>query len=106
VLSLFLWGYALTHANSVGICGEQAWRPAFVFLGDDSDFGPDRLDGYRLVGFCSQDKADPTKYGLLLFATGVLLSIGFSAYMAYPMGVTTKLVTMCSGFATIRTKRS
>jgi ACS family glucarate transporter-like MFS transporter len=34
--------------------------------------------------------ADPTKYGLLLFATGVLLSIGFSAYMAYPMGVTTK----------------
>ena len=29
--------------------------------------------------------ADPTIYGLLLFLTGVLLSIGFSAYMAYPM---------------------
>lgn len=29
--------------------------------------------------------ADPTVYGLLLFLTGVLLSIGFSAYMAYPM---------------------
>lgn len=34
--------------------------------------------------------ADPTMYGLLLFATGVLLSIGFSAYMAYPMGLTTQ----------------
>lgn len=34
--------------------------------------------------------ADPTEYGLLLFATGVLLSFGFSAYMAYPMGITSK----------------
>lgn len=34
--------------------------------------------------------ADPLEYGLLLFATGVLLSLGFSAYMAYPMGLTTK----------------
>ncbi len=32
--------------------------------------------------------ADPFSYGMLLFATGVLLSFGFSAYMAYPMGVT------------------
>lgn len=29
--------------------------------------------------------ADPTLYAALLFLTGVLLSIGFSAYMAYPM---------------------
>ena len=29
--------------------------------------------------------ADPTWYGLVLFATGMLLSIGFSAYTAYPM---------------------
>jgi ACS family glucarate transporter-like MFS transporter len=29
--------------------------------------------------------ADPVLYGLLLFATGVLLSIGYSAYMVYPM---------------------
>jgi sugar phosphate permease len=34
--------------------------------------------------------ADPTSFGLLLFATGVLLSLGFSAYMAYPMAVTTR----------------
>jgi sugar phosphate permease len=34
--------------------------------------------------------ADSTKYGLLLFTTGLLLSIGFSGYMAYPMGLTTK----------------
>lgn len=34
--------------------------------------------------------ADPLEYGLLLFTTGVLLSLGFSAYMAYPMGLTTK----------------
>ncbi|NTJ36028.1 MFS transporter [Agrobacterium rhizogenes] len=34
--------------------------------------------------------ADPVQYGLLLFATGVILSIGFSAYMAYPMGMTSK----------------
>ncbi|MBB5393533.1 MULTISPECIES: MFS transporter [unclassified Herbaspirillum] len=34
--------------------------------------------------------ADPVGYGLLLFATGVLLSFGFSAYMAYPMGVADK----------------
>jgi ACS family glucarate transporter-like MFS transporter len=36
--------------------------------------------------------ADPLGYGLLLFATGVLLSFGFSAYMAYPMGVADKKV--------------
>jgi len=29
--------------------------------------------------------ADPMAYGLLLFMTGVLLSIGYSAYMVYPM---------------------
>jgi sugar phosphate permease len=34
--------------------------------------------------------ADPVLYGLLLFMTGVLLSIGFSAYMAYPMQLVTK----------------
>lgn len=34
--------------------------------------------------------ADPLPYGLLLFATGLLLSIGFSAYMAYPMALTGK----------------
>jgi MFS transporter, ACS family, glucarate transporter len=34
--------------------------------------------------------ADPVQYGLLLFATGLLLSIGFSAYMAYPMALTGK----------------
>jgi ACS family glucarate transporter-like MFS transporter len=34
--------------------------------------------------------ADPLQYGLLLFATGLLLSIGFSAYMAYPIGLTGK----------------
>jgi sugar phosphate permease len=34
--------------------------------------------------------ADPMLYGLLLFMTGVLLSIGFSAYMAYPMQLVTK----------------
>lgn len=34
--------------------------------------------------------ADPALYGLLLFATGMWLSIGFSAYMAYPMPITSK----------------
>ncbi|MDR3535708.1 MAG: MFS transporter [Acetobacteraceae bacterium] len=34
--------------------------------------------------------ANPVLYGLLLFATGVLLSIGFSAYMAYPMALASK----------------
>jgi sugar phosphate permease len=34
--------------------------------------------------------ADPTQYALLLFVTGVMLSIGFSAYMAYPMGLVAK----------------
>lgn len=29
--------------------------------------------------------ANPTLFGILLFLTGVLLSIGFSAYMVYPM---------------------
>lgn len=33
---------------------------------------------------------DPMVFGLLLFATGVLLSIGFSAYMAYPMMMASK----------------
>lgn len=37
-----------------------------------------------------QSPADPTAFALLLFATGVLLSIGFSAYMAYPMGLASK----------------
>ena len=34
--------------------------------------------------------ADPTEYGLLMFLTGVLLSMGFSAYMAYPMALAAK----------------
>lgn len=34
--------------------------------------------------------ADPLSYGLLLFTTGILLSFGYSAYMAYPMGVADK----------------
>lgn len=34
--------------------------------------------------------ADPLRYGALLFATGVMLSLGYSAYMAYPMSVTSK----------------
>lgn len=33
---------------------------------------------------------DPLLYGALLFMTGMLLSIGFSSYMVYPMGITTK----------------
>lgn len=34
--------------------------------------------------------ADPVLYGVLLFLTGVLLSIGFSAYMSYPMSFVAK----------------
>lgn len=34
--------------------------------------------------------ADPTRYGILLFLTGLLLSIGFSAYMVYPMSFVSK----------------
>ncbi len=33
---------------------------------------------------------DPALYGALLFMTGVLLSIGYSSYMVYPMGIATK----------------
>lgn len=33
---------------------------------------------------------DPTIYSLLLFLTGMVFSIGFSAYMAYPMSFTSK----------------
>lgn len=41
---------------------------------------------YALV----QSPSDPTAFAALLFVTGVLLSIGFSAYMAYPMGLASK----------------
>lgn len=34
--------------------------------------------------------ADPLSYGLLLMLTGVVLSLGFSSYMVYPMGLATK----------------
>lgn len=34
--------------------------------------------------------ADPLQYGLLLLLTGVLLSIGYSSYMVYPMGLASK----------------
>ncbi|WP_347557918.1 MFS transporter [Robbsia sp. KACC 23696] len=34
--------------------------------------------------------AEPAAFGILLFMTGVLLSLGFSAYMAYPMAMTTR----------------
>lgn len=34
--------------------------------------------------------AEPLPYGLLLMLTGMVLSLGFSSYMAYPMGLTTK----------------
>jgi MFS transporter, ACS family, glucarate transporter len=37
-----------------------------------------------------QSPADPTAFAALLFATGMLLSIGFSAYMAYAMGLASK----------------
>jgi ACS family glucarate transporter-like MFS transporter len=33
---------------------------------------------------------DPVFLGTLLFVTGILLNLGFSAYMVYPMGLTTK----------------
>lgn len=33
---------------------------------------------------------DPALYAALLFMTGVLLSIGFSSYMVYPMGIASK----------------
>jgi sugar phosphate permease len=33
---------------------------------------------------------DPIFLGSLLFLTGILLNVGFSAYMVYPMGLTTK----------------
>lgn len=41
---------------------------------------------YALV----QSPNDPTAFAALLFVTGVLLSIGFSAYMVYPMGLASK----------------
>jgi MFS transporter, ACS family, glucarate transporter len=34
--------------------------------------------------------ADPMIFGILLFATGVFLSIGYSAYMVYPMSFISK----------------
>lgn len=34
--------------------------------------------------------ADPVVYGVLIFLTGMLLSIGYSAYMAYPMSLVAK----------------
>ncbi|NQD77336.1 MFS transporter, partial [Pseudomonas sp. CM27] len=34
--------------------------------------------------------ADPLAYGLLLMATGVVLSLGFSSYMVYPMALASK----------------
>lgn len=34
--------------------------------------------------------ADPLAYGLLLMATGVVLSFGFSSYMVYPMALASK----------------
>jgi sugar phosphate permease len=36
--------------------------------------------------------ADPFLYGVLLLITGVLLNIGYSTYMVYPMGMTSKAV--------------
>ncbi|NWD71736.1 MFS transporter [Pseudomonas gingeri] len=34
--------------------------------------------------------AAPLPYGLLLMLTGIVLSLGFSSYMSYPMGLTSK----------------
>ncbi|MBS7846474.1 MFS transporter [Pseudomonas fluorescens] len=34
--------------------------------------------------------AEPLSYGLLLMLTGVVLSLGFSSYMSYPMGLVSK----------------
>ena len=34
--------------------------------------------------------ADPLLYGMLIFLTGMLLSVGYSAYMAYPMTLVSK----------------
>lgn len=40
--------------------------------------------------FLINSPANPTIFALLLFMTGVLLSIGFSAYMVYPMPIIAK----------------
>ncbi|MCC5468524.1 MFS transporter [Pelosinus sp. Bkl1] len=33
---------------------------------------------------------DPTMLGILLFITGILLNLGYSSFMVYPMGLATK----------------
>ncbi|AYN97421.1 MFS transporter [Pseudomonas sp. LTJR-52] len=35
--------------------------------------------------------AEPLPYGLLLMLTGIVLSLGFSSYMSYPMGLVSKI---------------
>jgi MFS transporter, ACS family, glucarate transporter len=42
------------------------------------------------MGALINSSSDPTVFAVLLFVTGLLLSIGFSAYMAYPMMLASK----------------
>lgn len=44
----------------------------------------------RTALFIDNSPADTALYGLLLFATGVLLSMGYSAYMVYAMPIVSK----------------
>jgi sugar phosphate permease len=88
---------------SVGFVAAAPWVGAVVgnILGgllSDRLLGKRRKPGMMLSALATagmmfaliNSPADPTLYAALIFMTGMLLSIGFSAYMAYPMAFVAK----------------
>jgi MFS transporter, ACS family, glucarate transporter len=88
---------------SMGFVSAAPWAGAVVgnILGgllSDRLLGKRRKPGMMISALATagmmytliNSPADPLLYGVLIFITGMLLSIGFSAYMAYPMQFVTK----------------
>ncbi|WP_251010334.1 MFS transporter [Pseudomonas fluorescens] len=107
VLLAWIPTYLVTVKNyslmNMGLVSAAPWVGAVIgnILGgflSDKVLGKRRKPGMMLSALATavmmylliNSPADPVQYGFLLLLTGMLLSIGYSSYMVYPMGLATK----------------
>lgn len=107
VLLAWIPTYLVTVKNyslvNMGLVSAAPWVGAVIgnvlggFL-SDRVLGKRRKPGMMLSALATagmmylliNSPADPLQYGLLLLLTGVLLSVGYSSYMVYPMALASK----------------
>ncbi|PYB78918.1 MFS transporter [Pseudomonas sp. LB-090624] len=107
VLLAWIPTYLVTVKNyslmNMGLVSAAPWVGAVIgnILGgflSDRVLGGRRKPGMMLSALATavmmylliNSPADPLQYGMLLLLTGILLSVGYSSYMVYPMGLATK----------------